>query len=75
MGLGEFFSDVSLLEAMESASFVNDVDGLFVENVSESLICLLSLQTGHHQGLLGEGLIVSRSDQFEIKGSDFFSFK
>ena len=71
IGFGKFFCLVSVEEAMESTSFVNDADRLFLEKVSASLIFGLSLQIGHHQGLLGVGLMVSRSDQFEIKGIGF----
>ena len=72
MGFGEFVVLDSLLEAIESIVFVNEGDALFSEKVSASLIFGLSLQIGHHHGLLGEGLIVSRSDQFEINGIPFF---
>ena len=68
MGSSDFFCLDSSLEAIESAVFVNEVDALFNEKVSASLIFGLSLQIGHHHGLLGDGLMVSRSDQFEMVG-------
>ena len=52
-----------------SGGIGSEICRLFAEKGCDSCIFGLSLQIGHHHGLLGDGLIVSRLDQFEIKGT------
>ena len=69
MELGRLFFSASLEKPMKSVSFVNGGDGLFSEKIFSLLIFRLSLQIGHHHGLLGVGLIPDQTQFGEILSS------